>query len=120
MGVHLEMYRTRIGLFNRHGYKVHVVSSVFNSILVTPILVSVMPLMMYLILLCGDVEPNPGPPSTCLSLWLCNIRGISTEKLLALKSKIEGHFDLVAVTETWLCNTKALDLSLNGYLPIFR
>ena len=43
-----------------------------------------------------------------------------TEKLLALKSEIEGHFDLVAVTETLLCNTKTLDLSLDGYLPIFR
>ena len=79
-----------------------------------------MTLVMYLILLCGDVELNPGPQSTCLSLWHCNIRGLNTEKLLALKSEIEGHFDLVAVTETLLCNTKTLDLSLNGYLPIFR
>ena len=120
MGVNLEMYRARIGLFNRHRYKVHVVSSVFNSILVTSIVLSVMTLVMYLILLCGDVELNPGPQSTCLSLWHCNIRGLNTEKLLALKSEIEGHFDLVAVTETLLCNTKTLDLSLNGYLPIFR
>ena len=114
------MYRARIGLFNRHRYKVHVVSSVFNSILVTSIVLFVMTLVMYLILLCGDVELNPGPQSTCLSLWPCNIRGLNTEKLLALKSEIEGHFDLVAVTETLLCNTKTLDLSLNGYLPIFR
>ena len=114
------MYRDRIGLFNRHRYKVHVVSSVFNSILVTSIVLSVMTLVMYLILLCGDGELNPGPQSTCLSLWHCNIRGLNTEKLLALKSEIEGHFDLVAVTETLLCNSKTLDLSLNGYLPIFR
>ena len=76
MGVNLEMYRARIGLFNRHRYKVHVVSSVFNSILVTSIVLSVMTLVMYLILLCGDVELNPGPQSTCLSLWHCNIRGL--------------------------------------------
>ena len=50
----------------------------------------------------------------------CNIRGLNTEKLLALKYEIEGHFDLVAVTETLLCKTKTLDLSLNGFLPIFR
>ena len=106
MGVNLEMYRARIGLFNRHRYKVHVVSSVFNSSLFTSIVLSVMTLVMYLILLCGDVELNPGPQSTCLSLWHCNIRGLNTEKLLALKSEIEGHFDLVAVTETLLCNTK--------------
>ena len=118
--MNLEMYRARIGLFNRHRYKVRVVSSVFNSILVTSIVLSVMTLVMYLILLCGDVELNPGPQSTCLSLWHCNIRGLNTEKLLALKSEIEGHFYLVAVTETLLCNTKTLDLSLNGYLPIFR
>ena len=118
--MNLEMYRAGIGLFNRHRYKVHVVSSVFNSILVTSIGLSVMTLVMYLILLCGDVELNPGPQSTCLSLWHCNIRGLNTEKLLALKFEIEGHFDLVAVTETLLCNTKTLDLSLNGYLPIFR
>ena len=114
--MNLEMYRARIGLFNRHRYKVHVVSSVFNSILVTSIVLSVMMLVMYLILPCGDVELNPGPQSTCLSSWHCNIRGLNTEKLLALKSEI----DLVAVTETLLCNTKTLDLSLNGYLPIFR
>ena len=95
--MNLEMYRARIGLFNRHRYKVHVVSSVFNSILVTSIVLSVITLLMYLILLCGDVELNPGPQSTCLSLWHCNIRGLNTEKLLALKSEI-GHFDLVAVT----------------------
>ena len=120
MGVNLEMYTARIGLFNRHRYKVHVVSSVFNSILVTSIVLSVMTLVMYLIPLCGDVELNPGPKSTCLSLWHCNIRGLNTEKLLALRSEIEGHFDLVAVTETLLCNTKTLDLSLNVYLHIFR
>ena len=120
MGVNLEMCRARAGLFNRHRYKVCVVSSVFNSILVTSIVLSVMTLMIYLILLCGDVELNPGPQSSCLSLWHCNIRGLNTEKLLALKSEVEGHFDLVAVTETLLCNTKTLDLSLNGYLPIFR
>ena len=80
-----------------------------------------MTLVMYLILLCSDVELNPGPQSTCLSLWRCNIRGLNTEKLLALKSEIEGHFDLVAVTtKTLLCNTKTLDISLNGYLPMFR
>ena len=117
--MNLEMYRARIGLFNRHRYQVHVVSSVFNSILVTSIVLPVMTLVMYLILICGDVELNPGLQSTCLSLWHCNIRGLNTEKLLALKSEIEGHFDLVAVTETLLCNTKTLDLSLNGYLPIF-
>ena len=87
MGVNLEMYRARIGLFNRHRYKVHVVSSVFNSILVTSIVLSVMTLVMYLILLCGDVELNPGPQSTCLSLWHCNIRGLNTEKLLASASE---------------------------------
>ena len=120
MGVNLEMCRARVGLFNRHRYKVCVVSSVFNSILVTSIVSSVMTLVIYLILLRGDVELNPGPPSSCFSLWHCNIRGLNTEKLLALKSEVEGHFDLVAVTETLLCNTKTLDLSLNGYLPIFR
>ena len=77
-----------------------------------------MTLMMYLILLCGDVQLNPGPPSTCLSLWHCNIPGLN--KLLTLKSEIEGHFDLIAVPETLLCNTKTLDLSLNNYLPIIR
>ena len=90
--VNLEMYRARIGLFNRHRYKVHVV---FNSILVTSIVLSVMTRVMYLILLCGDVELNPEPQSACLSLWHCNIRGLNTEKLLALKSEIEGHLDLM-------------------------
>ena len=118
--MNLEMYRARIGLFNRHRYKVRVVSSVFNFILVTSIVLSVMTLMIYLLLLCGDVELNPGSPSSSLSLWHCNIRGLNTKKLLALKSESEGHFDLVAVTETLLCNTKTLDLSVNGYLPIFR
>ena len=50
----------------------------------------------------------------------CNIRGLNTKTLLTLISKIGGNFDLVAVTETLQCNTKTLDLSLNGYLPIFR
>ena len=119
MGVNLEIYRARIGLFNRHRYKVHVVSSVFNSILATSIVLSVMTLVMYLILLCGDVEPNPGPQSTCLSLWHCNIRGLNTEKLLALKSEIEGHFDLVAVTETLLCKTKTKITKITQRLPTY-
>ena len=70
----------RIVLFNRHRYTVHVVSSVFNAILVTSIILSVMTLMIYLILVCGDVGLNPGSQSSCLSLWHCNIRGLNTEK----------------------------------------
>ena len=89
MGVNFEMYRARIGLFNRHIYTVHVVSSVFKSlILVTSIVLSVMTLMIYLLLLCGDVELNPGPPSACLSLWHSNIRGPNIEQLLAINSEI--------------------------------
>ena len=54
MGVNLEMYRARIGQLTDIRY--HVMSSVFNSILVTSIVLFIMTLVMYLILLCDDVE----------------------------------------------------------------
>lgn len=74
-------------------------------------------LLLSLLVLAGDIEINPGPP---ISLWHCNVRGLNTEKMEALRTEVQGKFDILAITESLLCGTSQTDLFLQGYLPIFR
>ena len=76
-----------------------------------------------LILLCGDIEENPGPktkPDGNLSVCHWNVNSIPShnfQKIAALESFVSMHkFDIICISETFLNNTyEDNDLNLNGY-----
>ena len=76
-----------------------------------------------LILLCGDIEENPGPktkPDGNLSVCHWNVNSIPShnfQKIAVLESFVAMHkFDIICISETFLNNTyEDNDLNLNGY-----
>ena len=76
-----------------------------------------------LILLCGDIEENPGPktkPNDNLSVCHWNENSIPShnfQKIAVLESFVAMHkFDIICISETLLNNTyEDNDLNLNGY-----
>jgi hypothetical protein len=65
-----------------------------------------------LILRCGDVHPNPGPPFENKSLKICHINvqslylriGNHTRKIDEIESLLinDQHMDIICLSETWL------------------
>ena len=76
-----------------------------------------------LILLCGDIEENPGPktkPDGNLSVCHWNVNSIPShnfQKIAVLGSFVAMHkFDIICISEALLNNTyEDNDLNLNGY-----
>ena len=86
-------------------------------------------LAMLLLLVCGDVESNPGPPDTklkCISAFHCNINSLfaynNDHKLGELETLAEStKSDVIALTETWLDSTISDQMiSIGGFLPPIR
>lgn len=86
-------------------------------------------LTVFLLAMCGDVESNPGPPTSdlkCLSAIHCNINSLyahnSDHKLGELESLVDAtKTDIIALTETWLDSTIPNQmLSIGGFLPPIR
>ena len=76
-----------------------------------------------LLVLSGDVHPNPGPTESFGDLNLChaNIRSLSQDKLLCIKTSLAPTFDLIALSETFLAPHKdSLDYNIPGFHPIMR
>ncbi|CAG2217111.1 unnamed protein product [Mytilus edulis] len=77
-------------------------------------------LLLCLLLICGDIEPNPGPERTheysekTLSIFHCNIRSLRN-KLNYIADIIEDY-DVVFFTETHLdSNITDYDISIMGF-----
>ena len=76
-----------------------------------------------LILLCGDIEENPGPktmPNDNLSVCHWSVNSIPShnfKKIAVLKKFVAMHkFDIICISETFLSDTyENNDLNLNGY-----
>ena len=76
-----------------------------------------------LILLCRDIEKNPGPktkPNDNLSVCHWNVNSIPShnfQKIAVLKSFVAMHkFDIICISETFINNTyENKDFNLNGY-----
>ena len=77
-----------------------------------------------LLLLCGDVHPNPGPHQNIyndFSLCHLNIRSLSQDKLRCIKTSLAPSYDIIAVTETFLsANHRDDDYTLPGFHSILR
>ena len=86
--------------------------------------------VLLLLILCGDVHPNPGPQGPGKTLSLCHINArslmsIDTETQSYLKfDEIESRlvneleFDVICVSESWLDNS-ILDIHIPNY-SVFR
>ena len=78
---------------------------------------------MNLILLCGDIDENPGPRiKTNYNLSVChwNVNSIPSnnfQKIAVLEGSVAIHkFDIICISETFLNSTyEDKDLNLNGY-----
>lgn len=75
-----------------------------------------------LLLLCGDVEPNPGPVldrEQGISIVHINVRSLKN-KIFHLQAEL-GRFDIITVSETWLStDVDNEDINLNGFHPPIR
>ena len=57
--------------------------------------------LFILLLLAGDINPNPGPPK-CLNITYANIRSINNKYLAIAKFISDNDTDLFAMSETWI------------------
>ena len=120
MGVDIALYRVRIGLFNRFKSVSKTVCVMSSVIAFTSTCLIIFMLLQMLLCLSGDVELNPGPHLSKVSLWHCNVRGLNTEKIQAITADVSKVYDLLAICKTFLTENSKCDLKLEGYLPMFR
>ena len=78
-----------------------------------------------LIVLSGDVHPNPGPKTNNLysDLSIChvNIRSLTQDKLRCIKTSLAQRYDIIAVSETFLSvSNQDSDYELPGFHTILR
>ena len=57
--------------------------------------------LFILLLLAGDINPNPGPPK-CLNITYANIRSINNKYPAIAKFISDNDTDLFAMSETWI------------------
>ena len=57
--------------------------------------------LFILLLLAGDIKPNPGPPK-CLNITYANIRSINNKYPAIAKFSSDNDSDLFAMLETWI------------------
>ena len=76
--------------------------------------------MLLVLLRCGDVELNPGPEVSNLSLWSSNVRILNLLMIDCILTDVASKFDILCICETFLNLTSTVDLNIPGYLPITR
>ena len=95
------------------------VRSIFQSVIALSILFNC------LVLMCGDIHPNPGPNCHRKELNIChtNIQSIKAkDTFTTLKCELGNKFDIILISETWLSNKdKTRDYKITGYqTPVRR
>ena len=100
---------------NKHGKQVR---GIFQSIIVISLLLNC------LVLMCGDIHPNPGPNCHRQELNIChaNIRSIKAkDAFTTIKCELGKKFDIILMSETWLSDRdKTTDFKISGYQKPFR
>ena len=83
-----------------------------------------MQIPVILLFCCGDIELNPGPcqvsKPNSLSICHVNIRSLNTSHLRAIKASLSHIYDVITISETMLCDSSDIDLTIPGYHPILR
>ena len=88
------------------------------------------PWIIFLLIICGDIESNPGP-NAYEKIKICNlnIRSINAEpkqgfklsRFSAFKQALAGNYDVITVTESWLnAGHPSENYALPGYNGPFR
>ena len=65
-----------------------------------------------LIVMCGDVQPNPGPTSNYadISVSHSNIRSLKGKnKMTSIQAELVSKFDIITLSETWLTEQDSSD-----------
>ena len=134
MGNDLESYRASIGCFNSRSGR-HKFNNSWGEFQGTPStlgmlvlllttcqnLVYAMLIALYILALCTDIHPNPGPrtDSTVKRVSFCNfnIRSIGTkDRFDHIIKKMGGTYDIITISETWLKEaTPQTDFNLKDY-----
>ena len=74
--------------------------------------------LFILLLLAGDINPNPGPPK-CLNVIYANIRSINNKYPAIAKFIFDNDTDLFAMSETWIrrdtTSANLSELTPSGY-----
>ena len=104
-------------------YLVNIANQCLNSEYFIFFVFYIMMVFIKLILLCGDIEENPGPktkPNDNCSLCHWNVISIPShnfQKIVILESFVAMYiFDIICISETFLHKTyENNDLNLNGY-----
>ena len=118
MGNYLSDYRQAIGLFNCVKFKVGTSTLCIRT---SSLLILILFLTKLLLLLCQDVEMNPGPTKLKqLSICHLNIRGLSDIKLRDIKTSLSNKYDIITLSETFLSNNSSNLLDISGFHPILR
>jgi len=65
---------------------------------------SLLATLVALLLLCGDIQPNPGPPATTdyVTFGSLNIRSVATKAALVHDIIQDNNIQILALQETWL------------------
>ena len=86
--------------------------SIKSSISIPPAL---SPSCLFILLLAGDINPNPGP-SNCLNVTYANIRSINKKYPAITKFIFDNDTDLFAMSETWI-RPDITSANLSGITP---
>lgn len=147
MDISVEQYRVRVGVFNNRSYKLKVTICIDLTYCIIYLRnLSICVLYALLLIICGDVEVNPGPSSNnshttissdvesfstdddsgftngirnYISLFHLNIQSIYN-KLDIINGNLYD-FDILCFTETWLNQSFSDDqIVLNGFQKPYR
>jgi hypothetical protein len=108
MGISIDIYRARVGLYQFCGHSSNLVTCYNHVKLILTMIKYGLPIwFLALLLLSGDVKPNPGPSShlPCLLLNTRSVKSVNRNrnKLIQLQSIAElKNAGVICLTETWL------------------
>ena len=108
MAIDISTYRYRIGVFNgKMCLTVHVsISLLSRGNILSVLVISGLSLCSLLLILAGDIHPNPGPDTGkqgCnLNICHANVRSLSSSKLLDIQTWLAEEFDIITLSETYI------------------
>ena len=117
MGVNLQSYRAAIGLFAA-SFVITTTSDIYNLFLCPITFIFSILIINLLLLISGNVHPNPGPKQHGLILAHLNARSLCIpDKFSEISALVSLHkFDVFGVSETWLnANISNDQLVISGY-----
>ena len=109
-------------IYSRNKPRIRPLTGYANLIAATILIIT---FAQFILKQCGDTHPNPGPHQVAsnnihgISICHANVNGIK-ENLRHIRATLAGHFAVIALTETHLSNRHNIDLSIQGYYPIFQ